>query len=463
MWTFFKKFVAYQHRLFKRKNMKYKIQTFGCQMNISDSERVESLLQKCGCEAALEKEEADLLIVNTCSVRQKAEDKAYGFIVNEKKKNPHLCIAVTGCMVRQTGTAEESTDQLLKYDPIDLVFRIEDTARLPKMLEPLFPKHDFSGFEKIFGTGTLENYFHINPQVKNKAQVFVPIMQGCNKFCTYCIVPYTRGREFSRPMEEIFAECKKLVENGAKEVTLLGQNVNSYTHKGKKCFAELLLKIDTLHEKGLSRLRYTSAHPQDFTDDVIEALKKMKTACPYMHLPVQHGSDKVLRAMNRNYTVEDYKKIIKKVRKAIPNITVATDIIVGFPGETEEDMKTLCQFAKKMKFDFSYTAIYSPRKNTPAARMKSEFIDSDEKKKRFHQFDEIVKETSWENREKAIGKTLSVLVEKSTKQKDGTYQNAGRSREYFEVFFPSGRPLVGQEIDVKITKRNNYVLNGELV
>ncbi|MCF7906283.1 tRNA (N6-isopentenyl adenosine(37)-C2)-methylthiotransferase MiaB [Candidatus Gracilibacteria bacterium] len=434
-------------------------------MNHSDSERVESVLQQCGFSPC-ENSEPDLYVVNTCSVRQRSEDKAYGFIVQQKRDFPNALVAVTGCMVRQTGDKSNSSDGLLKYDPIDMVFRIEDTARLPKLLESHFRDYDFSDFIEGFGAGSLENYFAINPRVQNRAQVYVPIMQGCDKFCTYCIVPYTRGRELSRPMADILKECETHVEHGAKEITLLGQNVNSYTDGGgsgkPKCFAELLRKIDTLHNKGLSRLRFTSAHPQDFTDDVIEALAEMKTSCPYVHLPVQHGSDRVLRAMNRNYTVAKYEDIIARIRKRIPSVTIATDIIVGFPGETEKDFQELCDFARRMKFDFSYTAIFSPRKNTPASRMEKEFIPDEEKRRRFHAFDEIIKHTSWENRERAVGQTLQVLVEKCEPRPDKLYQNSGRSREFFEVYFPAGRNLYGKEVEVEVVSRDGYVLYGEM-
>ena len=440
----------------------YTLKTFGCQMNYSDSERVASILEQSGFNRSMN-DVADLLIVNTCSVRQKSEDKAYGFIVNQKKQNPSMIIGVTGCMVRQTGDRTTSSDTLLQYDPIDLVFRIEDTARLPKMLEHFFPDHDFSRFQQVFGAGSLENYFHIVPKIENTAQVFVPIMQGCDKFCTYCIVPYTRGREISRSLDDIYAECQHLVKQGAKEITLLGQNVNSYTDKGKKCFSDLLWRIDSLHEKGLRRLRFTSAHPQDFTSDVIDTLAQIKTACPYIHLPVQHGSNKILRLMNRNYTIEKYKDIIAEIRKRIPNATIATDIIVGFPGESETDFQELLDFAREMKFDFSYTAIYSPRKNTPAARMKKDFIPTEEKKRRFHVFDTIIKETSFENREKSIGKTLEVLVEKSEKNKNGLSMSSGRSREFFEIYFESNHSFVGQEVNVQIQSRNGYILNGILI
>ncbi len=439
----------------------YAIQTHGCQMNYSDSERVSTVLEQCGFVLAAEETCPDLQIVNTCSVRQKSEDKAYGFMVQKKRDCPKTLIAVTGCMVRQTGDSSNSDDALLRSDPIDLVFRIEDVARLPKLLESHFPDHDFSSFEHEFGSGSIENYFHVNPKVENKVQVSVPIMQGCDKFCTYCIVPYTRGRESSRPMDEIFTECEKHVASGAKEITLLGQNVNSYTDKGEKCFAKLLLKIDELHDKGLSRLRFTSAHPQDFTDDVIDALASMKTACPYIHLPVQHGSNRVLRAMNRNYTIEQYEDIIARIRKSMPTCTFSTDIIVGFPGETEKEFKSLCDFAKRIKFDFSYTAIYSPRRNTPASRMEKEFIDGKEKKRRFHDFDDIVKKTSWEKREQSIGTTLQILVEKAEALPTGKYQNMGRSREFFEVYFPAGRDFTGKEVDVEIVSRQGYILYGK--
>ncbi len=448
----------------------YAIQTHGCQMNYSDSERVSAVLEQCGFSRVEENQCADLQIVNTCSVRQKSEDKAYGFMVQKKRDCPRTLIAVTGCMVRQTGDSSNSKDALLRSDPIDLVFRIEDVARLPKLLESHFPDHDFSLFFQGPDLGCLksgpnieENYFLINPKVENLVQVLVPITQGCDKFCTYCIVPYTRGRESSRPIDEIFAECAKHVQNGAKEITLLGQNVNSYTDGGEKCFAKLLLKIDELHSKGLSRLRFTSAHPQDFTDDVIDALASMKTACPYIHLPVQHGSNRVLRAMNRNYTVEQYEEIIARIRKEIPTCTLSTDIIVGFPGETEEEFQVLCDFAKRMKFDFSYTAIFSPRKNTPASRMEKEFIGGEEKKRRFHDFDDIIKKASWEKREQSIGTILQVLVEKAEELPTGKYQNTGRSREFFEVYFPAEQNLVGQEMDVEIVSRQGYVLYGKVV
>lgn len=441
----------------------YHVRTFGCQMNYSDSQRVAQVLERAGFDLA-DEDSADLLIVNTCSVRQKAEDKAYGFMTKHKRANKDVKIAITGCMVRQTGDRESSKDPLFSFDSVDLVFRIEDTARMPKLLERHFRDHNFADFAEAFGDGSIENYFNIVPKVENKVQVFVPIMQGCDKFCTYCIVPFTRGREISRPMETVLEECRLLVEAGAKEITLLGQNVNSYKdgEKGEKCFAALLLEVDKLHAKGLSRTRFTSAHPQDFTDDVIEALAGMKTRCPYIHLPVQHGSNETLRAMNRNYTIEKYNDIIARIKAAMPDTTLATDIIVGFPGETEAQFKALCDFADETKLDFSYTAIFSPRRHTPAARMEKDFIPMEEKKRRYHEFDKHIKKHAFAHRAKFVGQEVEVLVEKSEITENGLYRNSGRTREFFEVWFLAGRSLKGKEVNVTLDEQKGYVFSGTM-
>lgn len=441
---------------------RYIIKTFGCQMNSSDSERVAGLLERMGFSPAQDGASADLIVINTCSVRQKSEDKAVGYIANRKKQSPTTIIAVTGCMVRQTGDKDTSSDELLRLGTIDIVFRIEDAARLPKLLERHFPKETFDNPEDFFGVGTLENYFRIVPKVENTVQAFVPIMQGCDKFCTYCIVPYTRGREISRDMEEIVEECAYLVAGGAKEITLLGQNVNSYTHQGEKVFPGLLRRIDRLHEQGLSRVRFTSPHPQDMTPECIETLAAMRTACPYIHLPAQHGSDRMLRAMNRNYTVEQYETIVRQIRTAIPTCAISTDIIVGFPGETEEDVQQLLDFARRMAFDFSFTAIFSPRRNTPAARMKADFIDAEEKKKRFHRFDGVIKESAFANRRRCIGTSQEVLVENVEELPEGGFRCTGRSREFYEVQFESTRPMRGREVMVDITEQVDYLLLGNM-
>ncbi len=428
-------------------------------MNYSDSERVSEILNKTGFTQTENLEEADLLIVNTCSVRQKSEDKAFGFILNQKKESPQKIIAVTGCMVRQSGISGESKDKLLQHDVIDFVFRIEDVYKIPKILEKFFDDIEIINYCE-------DNYLEILPSPKNKVQVMVPIMTGCDKFCTYCIVPHTRGREVSRTIEEIYKECEHHVQNGAKEITLLGQNVNSYTDgersNGEKCFPKLLQEIDKLHKQGLSRIRFTSPHPQDFCDELIDVWTNMQASTPYIHLPAQHGSDNVLKKMQRNYTVADYEKIIAKMRDKIPNCAISTDIIVGFPGETAEDFKQLCELAHRVKFDFSYTAIYSPRKGTPAAEMKEELINKEIKHQRFAEFDDIINKHAFAHRAEFVGKTLEILVEKAKPLPNGTFSNTGRSREFFEVWFASDKDLTGQEVEVEITAQRNYILQGKL-
>ncbi len=422
-------------------------------MNYSDSERIRSVLERVGWSETEQEKNADLVIFNTCSVRQKSEDKAVGAMRKCKQENPDTCIGVTGCMVRKTGSRKHSNDKLLKLNPVDFVFRIEDLGKIPKVLEEFFPGQ-VSFVEEI------ENYFSIMPHVENSAQVFVPIMQGCDKFCAYCIVPHTRGREISRPMKNILDECEILVKKGAKEITLLGQNVNSYVADGKKCFAQLLREVDKLKKHGLKRIRFTSPHPQDFKDDVIDAIAECETLCPYVHLPAQHGSDKVLKEMNRNYTSAEYEMIVKKLRKCVPGCSIVTDIIVGFPGETEEDIQALLNFGDRMKFDFSYTAIYSPRKGTPAAEREDQ-IPAEEKKSRFHRFDEVVKKHALARRAEFIGETVEVLVETATPNKDGTWRCGGRSAEFLEVYCTTKENLLGQIVNIKITDQDGFILNGK--
>ena len=489
------------------KKLTYHIQTFGCQMNYSDSERIANFLEILGFTESKAKDKANLCIINTCSVRQKAEDKAIGFLTNWKKNNPKNFVGLTGCMIRNTGIPETVKDKIFKNKRIDFIFQIKDLLDLQKILNNFFSQLSENFFSTSFKTCPFpfyqiseetttidtnktkqlikksvqksnnqiqdcetdknflnkpKSYFAIPPKIKNKTQVFVPIMTGCNKFCSYCIVPYSRGPEVSRPLDQIFFECENLVKNGAKEITLLGQNVNSYMHENKKNFPLLLKKIDTLHKKGLSRLRFTSSHPQDFSEETLDILFNMKTFCSHIHIPAQHGSDPILKKMNRNYTKKNFLDIVKNIRKKNPNISLTTDIIVGFPGETEKNFEELCDFAKEVEFDFSYTAIFSSRPNTAAAEMKSEFIDYNTKKQRFRIFDNIIKKTAFRRRKKIIGSTLEILVENSVLQKNNKWKNIGRSREFLETEFFSDKNLLHQEVDVKIVGNKNYILQGEL-
>jgi tRNA-2-methylthio-N6-dimethylallyladenosine synthase len=452
--------------------MKYHIVTYGCQMNTSDSERIASVLERLGYTKAKSEKEADFLAFNTCSVRQKAEDKVLGLrhkLTELKKNNSRLRVAITGCMVRDTSTqkVKGKRDKLLLTMPeLDMAFRIEDVAQLPDLIKAVDPSIIF---EDTLDEGTLENYFNIVPKKASPYSVFVPIMTGCDKFCTYCIVPFTRGREYSRDFDEILAECEKHVNEGALEITLVGQTVNSYglSFNDKKSgkfeafgaspFAALLREVDKLYAKGLRRLRFTSPHPRDFNDTLIETLGELKTICPYIHMPVQSGDDRTLRRMNRNYTVEEYKTIMRKLQKALPGCAISTDIIVGFCGETDDEFETTLKMYEEMEWDMCYHAKYSPRKGTYSERQLPDDIPAKVKADRWHRLNEILLATAAKKHAAFVGQTLEVLVTQQIGQ-----SCVGRSPHFKEVQFKSGRPLTGTLVPVTITKSGVFHLEGEL-
>jgi tRNA-2-methylthio-N6-dimethylallyladenosine synthase len=452
--------------------MKYFIQTYGCQMNYSDSERIATILESLNYEPTKSQEDADLIILNTCSVRQKAEDRVTGLrrtLAKLKKKNPRLRIAITGCMVRKTSTQESGKkDKVLRTMPeVDIAFKINELARLPELL-PQTSKNPETFF---VDEGSLKNYFKIAPKKESKAQVIVPIQAGCDKFCTYCIVPFARGREKSRDMKEVLAECKKHVEEGAIEITLAGQTVNSYglSFLDKKSgkfeelmpspFALLLKEIDKLHEHGLRRLRFMSPHPRDFSGELIQTLAELKTACPYIHMPVQSGDDETLRRMNRNYHVAEYKEIVKKLKKAIPGCAISTDIIVGFCGETDEEFENTYQMYKDIEWDMCFLAKYSPRKGTYSERKLKDDVPAKVKAARWRLInDELLVPILAKKHAAFAGKTLEVLVEKQ----DGN-SCSGRTPESKEVFFKSDQPVLGTLVQVKVTKAGKLCLEGEPV
>lgn len=448
-------------------------------MNTSDSERVAGVLERIGYEAAEKEEEADLFIFNTCQIKQKAEDKLFGLRKYLKKlhdENQRLRVAVTGCMVRSTGlnplyeeaNQADKTDNILRVMPeVDFVFRIEDLAQVPELLK----KSDRSlEFEDDIEDGTLENYFKINPRKTQNYSVFVPISNGCDKFCTYCIVPYARGRENSRDFKEIVEECKKHVEEGAIEITLVGQTVNSYglsfndkksgkfAEYGKNPFASLLREVDKLSANGLSRLRFTSPHPRDFHDELIQAMSELKTVCPYVHMPVQAGDDAVLRRMNRNYRTAEYKEIMNKLKTAIPGIAISTDIIVGFCGETEEEFQNTLNMYREMEWDFCYNNKYSARKGTYAQKRLEDDIPYDVKIERWHKLNDLLKEISRRKHAAHLHGEVEVLVNQQIGQ-----HCIGRSRENKEVHFMSGRKMLGNLAKVRITKTGDWHLDGELI
>lgn len=454
--------------------MKYHIKTYGCQFNYSDSERLAAVLENLGYKSTDKEEKADLIVFNTCSVRQKAEDRVYGMMrrmAELKMRNKKLRLGFTGCMVRKSSTRESvEPDPLIKNSKtLDMAFRIEDLAKLRELLREAGASLP-SGKNDEMQDGTLENYFKINPLYASKFQAFVPISRGCDKFCAYCIVPYARGREKSRPMDEILSECEKLAENGCKEITLLGQNVDSYglgfldrkngkfplLKPGEKIyFTRLLEKMDCLKKKGLRRVRWTSPHPKDLTDDLIEAVATLETQMPYIHLPVQAGSNAVLKAMNRPYTREHYLKLIKRIRKAIPDCAISTDIIAGFCGETREMFEETMEMFREVRWDMAYIAKYSPRKFTAAYRIMKDDVSRKEKDRRWDKLNKVLTAISLEKHKAFVGKTVNVLVEKCVK---GVCE--GRCEHFKRTQFKGNAKMIGKIIPVEITEAHEWNLRG---
>ena len=460
------KYIEQVHRinenLFNRKGIRksYVLQTYGCQMNEHDSEMLVSMLESMGYVQALSEETADLVIYNTCAVRENAELKVYGnlgHLKHLKKSRPDLKIVVCGCMMQQPHVVEEIKKT---YNHVDLIFGTHNLYKFPELLASTFDR------EKI-----LVDVWDVDGEVveglksnrKFSIKAFVNIMYGCNNFCTYCIVPYTRGRERSRKPQDIIDEIKELVANGTKEVTLLGQNVNSY---GKTLdederidFAQLLRIVNEID--GLERIRFMTSHPKDISDDVIYAMRDCDKVCEFLHLPCQCGSTELLKKMNRHYTKEDYLRIIEKARAEVPDIAFSTDIMIGFPGESDEDICDTIEVCEKVRYDSAFTFIYSKRRGTPAAKMENQ-IPEDVKHERFDRVLEVVNRISNEINSQYEGKIVEVLVEGSSKKVDEIL--TGKTRQNKTVNFTGGdESLIGKLVDVKITEPRSFSLNGELV
>ena len=434
------------------------ITTFGCQMNEHDSEKLSSMLDEMGYEKTVLTEEADLVIYNTCAVRENAELKVYGNLgqlKHQKSKNPDLKIAVCGCMMQQPHVVEEIKT---KYRHVDLVFGTHNLYKFPELLagsmdaqKILIDVWDVDG-EVVEG---------LRSNRKFELKAFVNIMYGCNNFCTYCIVPYTRGRERSRTPEDILDEIKELVANGTKEITLLGQNVDSYgkTLEEKINFAKLLRMVNEI--EGLERIRFMTSHPKDISDEVIYAIRDCERVCEYIHLPIQCGSTKLLKKMNRHYTKEYYLELIEKAKKEIPDIAFSTDLMIGFPGETDEDVEDTIDVIRKVKYDAAFTFIYSKRKGTPAAQMENQ-IPEEIKHERFNKVLKAVNEEINEIGKTYQDKTVEVLVEGKSKTDDSVL--SGRTRQNKLVNFTGGDDsLIGKLVNVKITTPKTFSLQGELI
>ncbi len=427
--------------------MKYYIQIYGCQMNKSDAERVASLLHSIGYKEADNKEQADLIVLVTCSVRQSAEDRVYGLMRHIKKlkaQSPKLKVILTGCMALRK-------EVIKRLKNIDIFLNIKDLQKLPELLN------------KKGEQQKIETYFSIKPKYQSSFTAYVPIMTGCNNFCAYCIVPYVRGREESRSPEEVIEEVKELISQGYKEVILLGQNVNSYSPKPQaqsskpkiNDFPDLLEAIANL--KGDFWLRFVTSHPKDLSDKLINIIAQNKKITEYIHLPIQAGDNQILKKMNRGYTVSHYKNLIKKIRQQIPEVAISTDIIVGFPGETKKQFDNTAKLMKEIKFDMAYVAQYSPREETAAAKLKDN-IPKTEKKRREEVLTKILKQTALENNLKLVGETVEVLVDK--KVKDDIW--LGKTRTFKAVKFKSKKKLLSKFVKIKITRAESFRLEGEI-
>ncbi|MBW6409543.1 tRNA (N6-isopentenyl adenosine(37)-C2)-methylthiotransferase MiaB [Clostridium weizhouense] len=445
------------NELEKNNSLKYYIETWGCQMNEEDSEKLSGMLKRIGYTNTEVREDASIILFNTCCVRENAENKVYGnlgMLKKLKEKNPELIIGICGCMMQQKGMA----DEILKRFPfVDIIFGTHNSHKFPEYLnrvqtEGVQVKEILNKEEKIVEGLPIDR--------KSSVKAFVTIMYGCNNFCTYCIVPYVRGRERSRNPEDIENEIKELVSKGYKEVTLLGQNVNSYGKglENEITFADLLRRINKI--EGLERIRFMTSHPKDLNLDVIMAIKECDKICEQIHLPVQSGSNRLLKEMNRNYTREQYLELAKTIRKEIPDVTFSTDIIIGFPGETEEDVEETIELVKEIQYDAAFTYLYSRRNHTPADKMENQ-IPEEVKHERFNKLVKVVNECIAKGNKAAEGKIYEVLVEGVSKNDENKL--TGRTRNARLVNFDGCTELIGKLVNVKITKANSFSLIGEIV
>lgn len=441
----------------KDTNKSFFIQTFGCQMNEEDSEKLSGMLKRIGYTKTEAKEEASIILFNTCCVRENAENKVYGnlgLLKKLKKNNPDLVIGICGCMMQQKGMA----DKILKEFPyVDIIFGTHNSYKFPEYLNRV--KTEGVQVKEIFDKET-EIIEGIPVDRESSIKAFVTIMYGCNNFCTYCVVPYVRGRERSRRPEEIEKEIKELVAQGYKEITLLGQNVNSYG-KGLEeeiDFAKLLRRINEI--EGLERVRFMTSHPKDLTEDVIMAIKECDKLCEQIHLPVQSGSDEILKKMNRHYDREKYMSLIKKIKEEIPECSITTDIIVGFPGETEENFLDTLNLCKEVGYDSAFTFIYSRRNHTPADRMENQVPD-DVKHERFNRLVDVINKGVINGNKVYEGRTVEVLVEGPSKNDETKLM--GRTRNGRLVNFSGDSSMIGKLVNVHINRAQPFSLLGEIV
>lgn len=435
-------------------NKKIYIETYGCQQNVSDSEKLAGMALEMGYVPCDDKTEADLIVYNTCAVRENAELKVYGnlgALKALKSKKPKLIIAVCGCMMQEAKVA----DRIKKvYKHVDIVFGTHALHKFRELVRLAEQEHDF-----IVDVENIDGDIHEGlPITRNEGVcASVSIMYGCNNFCTYCIVPYVRGRERSRAKEDILAEVRNAVANGYKEVMLLGQNVNSYGKGGDINFARLLEEVAQID--GVERIRFMTSHPKDISEDLLKVMSKHKNICKQLHLPVQCGNNRVLKCMNRGYTREKYFSLVDKAREYMPNITISTDIIVGFPGETTEEFEDTIDLLERVRYDTVFSFIYSKRTGTPAATM-DDVISPEEKKANFNRLLDVQNRICAEINNTYLNKKEPVLVEGVSKTDPDTL--TGRTDGGKLVHFKGDKSLIGKIVNIKITDPKTWSLMGEL-
>ncbi len=427
--------------------------TYGCRQNENDSERIRGMLAEEGYSFCETYDDADLVIFNTCAVRENAEQRVYGNVgalKAYKERKPDMLIGICGCMVQQDGEAEQIKK---RFRHVDFVFGTHAIARLPQIL------HEAQE-NRVFDTEETVGIYEDIPIKRDSILVAnIPISYGCNNFCSYCVVPYVRGRERSRLPQDILKEAKELAAQGCREVLLLGQNVNSYGNdNGVMSFPDLLRQVNAID--GIERIRFISSHPKDLSDDLIDAMAECEHVCAQLHLPFQSGSDRVLKEMNRRYTSGDYLKIIEKVKNKIPDVALTSDVIVGFPTETQDDFEETINLVNKVGFDTLFTFIYSPRRGTPAAKMEP-VLSPEQIKANFERLVDVQNGWSLKNNKKLEDKVVRILVEGTSKNNPDTL--SGRTEGNKIVNFKGDESLVGKFVDVKVTKVLTWSLEGELI
>ncbi len=440
----------------KKQPVKAYVRSFGCQLNVSDGEKIKGLLCKMGCLFTDDETEADIIILNTCAVRENAEDKVFGIVGSMKKLkelNPELIIGISGCMTAQEHIAEKIKKS---YPQVDFVLGTSAINSLPALLLDCLNGQGFAADIKEY-SGFSED---IQPVRESSFKASVPVMYGCNNFCTYCIVPYVRGRERSRRPEDIINEVRGLVSQGCREIMLLGQNVNSYGNDtgGEVSFPQLLRKLNEI--PGDFIIRFMSSHPKDASVELLDTILECGKVAKHLHLPVQSGSNDILQKMNRRYTIEKYLEIVDYLRERDPEFSITTDIIVGFPNESDEDFQATLELMQRVRYDNIYSFIYSRRTGTKAAEMEDRISD-ETKGRRMRELLELQREISAQHYKRFMGRRMRVLAECESKKHKGFI--TGKSNEFIIVEFPGSSSLIGQFVEIRVTETKSWAVIGEII